>query len=156
MLIKGASRDIRDNLGRKVIDMIDPNIGEQTKNELREILGQQPRNLPCCQLRPPLIKLQKNFNTFSIYVLLMIGSWVILEMFIMPYWCFESSNLGINIHFVIVNILFLMASFMNPGRVESENDLKFMKLVEKCDPNGLCPSCETVYTRDSRHCYICN
>jgi len=48
MLIKGASRELKDNAGRKVIDMIDPNLNEQNKNELREILGPQPRNLPCC------------------------------------------------------------------------------------------------------------
>ena len=39
MLIKGASRELKDNNGRRVIDMIDPNLGDQTKNELREILG---------------------------------------------------------------------------------------------------------------------
>lgn len=86
----------------------------------------------------------------------MLGSWLALELFIMPYWQFKYQNLGLNIHFIVVNVLFLMASFMDPGRVKSEKNLKFQKLVEKCDPNGLCPSCETVYTRDSRHCYICN
>ena len=24
------------------------------------------------------------------------------------------------------------------------------------DPNALCPNCETTYTSDSRHCYICD
>lgn len=61
-----------------------------------------------------------------------------------------------NLHFVIVNILFLMASFKNPGYVESTKGLKFETLVEHVDPLNLCPNCEVHYTTDSRHCYTCN
>lgn len=49
-----------------------------------------------------------------------------------------------------------MAAFMNPGTVDKAEGLEFSKLVEKSDPNTLCPHCETSYTKDSRHCYICN
>ena len=45
---------------------------------------------------------------------------------------------------------------MDPGSVPKKKGVEFEKLVEKCDPNGLCPSCETIFTRDSRHCYFCN
>lgn len=49
-----------------------------------------------------------------------------------------------------------MASFFNPGIIEGNNEIKFSKLVDKSDPQGLCPTCETIFSSDSRHCYICN
>lgn len=45
---------------------------------------------------------------------------------------------------------------MNPGYVKSVSKCEFEKLVETMDPNALCPNCETMYTSDSRHCYICD
>lgn len=113
-------------------------------------------NIPCSQIKPPLKKLEKNYTTLSIYCLLMIGCWALQELFIYPYWRFKNWLFGLNILCIIVNICFLLASFKNPGRVQKNKKLKFEKLVEKCDPNGLCPNCETIYTKDSRHCYICN
>lgn len=61
-----------------------------------------------------------------------------------------------NIFFVVINYSYCRAAFMNPGYVKSVPKLKFEKLVEKMDPNALCPNCETTYTSDSRHCYICD
>jgi len=62
----------------------------------------------------------------------------------------------LNLQFFFVNSFFLLASFLNPGTVKKNQELQFCKLVEKQDPQGLCPTCSTIYTRDSRHCYICN
>ena len=62
-----------------------------------------------------------------------------------------------NIHFVVVNIFFIFAAYKNPGNVDKPSSkLSFDKLVEKSHPNSLCPTCETNFTSDSRHCYICN
>lgn len=58
--------------------------------------------------------------------------------------------------FCIVNVCFLFASLRNPGQVEKPKDLKFSKLIENRDPKTLCPFCEVSYTKDSRHCFICN
>ena len=52
--------------------------------------------------------------------------------------------------------MFLMASFKSPGLVKKSAELDFDKLVEKYEAQGLCPNCETIYSKDSRHCYICN
>lgn len=120
------------------------------------VLGKQPLNLPCCQIKTPLKKLQKNYNTMLIYVCLMISCYVILQLFVLPYQEFFSYVKYLNLLFLITNIFFLMASFRDPGYVAKTPNLKFYKLVERCEPNSLCPNCETVYTRDSRHCYICN
>ena len=61
-----------------------------------------------------------------------------------------------NVHFTIVNVFFLLASFKDPGYVHSNPNIKFEKLVEEFDANSLCPTCETMYTFDRRHCYICD
>lgn len=72
MLIKGASRDIIDHLGRKPVDMIDQSLSVSQKAELEGILGKQPINLPCSQIKTPLKKMSKNYKTFMIYVVMMI------------------------------------------------------------------------------------
>ena len=40
--------------------------------------------------------------------------------------------------------------------MRGSSQIPFIKLVEKFDPNVLCPTCEVICTADSRHCYICN
>ena len=39
MLIKGASREIKDDDGNKVVDMIDDSVGISKREELELILG---------------------------------------------------------------------------------------------------------------------
>ena len=77
-------------------------------------------------------------------------------MFVLPYKPFSEWTLFVNIHFIFINACFLMAALRDPGFVEKRKDILFEKMVEKMDPNMLCPNCETMYTRDLRHCYICN
>lgn len=155
MLIKGSSRDIPDKQGRLPIDMIG-NIAHFQRVELEQILGRQPINFPCSQTKVPLIKLRKNYSVFMIYVCLMISTFIELHLYVYPYKGFKEYSMYLYVHFIVVNILFLMASFKDPGKVDKNPSLNFEKLVEKLDPNSLCPNCETMYTRDSRHCYICN
>lgn len=47
MLIKGASRDIRNDEGKRPVDVIDSSIGPVQKLDLQHILGKQPVNIPC-------------------------------------------------------------------------------------------------------------
>ena len=91
----------------------------------------------------------------SYYVLLMLGTFFQMHFFVFPHLP-PSWVLTVNISFVFINACFLRAAFADPGHVQPTPNLDFVKLVEKCDPNSLCPNCETSYTRDSRHCYICN
>lgn len=113
-------------------------------------------NIPCSQIKPPLAKLSKNFNTFVIYAGLFTFSYTLLQLFVMPYWPAKNSNLYFYVHMLLCNIFFLWASFADPGVIKGTKGLTFSKLTDKCDPQGLCPTCETIFTRDSRHCYICN
>lgn len=156
MLIKGASRSLRDKLGNRPLDLVTDSIPPTARGELVNILGKQPITVPCSQKKTPLKKLSKNFKTFVVYVLLVSVTYVQLHLFVFPYKPFRDWVLQMNIHFVVVNVFFLMASFKNPGYVESVKGLKFETLVEHVDPLNLCPNCEVHYTTDSRHCYTCN
>ena len=44
---------------------------------------------------------------------------------------------------------------MDPGYPPKE-PVNFLKIVENLECNSLCPNCETIYTPELRHCYICN
>ena len=58
--------------------------------------------------------------------------------------------------FILTNIFFFVAALREPGHLKGTSTVPFLKLVEKFDPNILCPSCEILCGADSRHCYICN
>jgi hypothetical protein len=56
--------------------------------------------------------------------------------------------LQLNLHFLIVNAFFLMASFRDPGTVKKHESVKFEKIIEKVNPEHLCPTCEIMFTLD--------
>lgn len=58
--------------------------------------------------------------------------------------------------FSLTNLFFFLSWLRNPGHLIKSNKVSFLKLVEKFDPNMLCPTCEVICTSESRHCYICN
>ena len=111
--------------------------------------------IPCYQLKTPLKKLSRNYNTMLNYLVMMLGTFIQLQLFVFPFVSYKWTYL-FNIMFLIINYSYCRASFGNPGYIKSVPNLQFEKLVEKMDPNALCPNCETAYTLDSRHCYICN
>jgi len=53
-------------------------------------------------------------------------------------------------------VFFTIAVFRDPGYLSNNTNVPFLKLVEKFDPNILCPTCEILCDKESRHCYICN
>jgi len=53
-------------------------------------------------------------------------------------------------------IFFYLTVSKQPGYMKDSAQVPFLRLVEKFDPNMLCPACEVICTADSRHCYICN
>lgn len=56
----------------------------------------------------------------------------------------------------LANFFFLITWQSDPGYLQKSKKVSFLKLVEKFDPNMLCPTCEVICTSESRHCYICN
>jgi hypothetical protein len=87
---------------------------------------------------------------------MMVGTFVLMHLFIFPFPVFYKWTFYLNVHFFFVNIFFVLAATVDPGYVESTKEVSFIKLVEKCDPNFLCPNCTTTYRSDSRHCYVCD
>ena len=79
-----------------------------------------------------------------------------MMMFIFPYDKFYDWVLILNIFQVVFNIAFFRAAFKDPGSIKKVKDIEFENLVETLDPNQLCPDCETVYSQDVRHCFMCN
>ena len=122
-MIKGASRNLKDHIGRTAIELIDENIAPFLHNELVSILGPQPWQPPCSQTKTPLLKVQKNFKTFAIYVFLVLSTFVQLHLFVFPTPTFAPWVLQLNIHFLIVNVFFFLASFRDPGRVTKRPEL---------------------------------
>ena len=57
---------------------------------------------------------------------------------------------------LLTNLFFVITWFADPGYLRKSPKVSFLKLVEKFDPNMLCPTCEVICTSESRHCYICN
>jgi palmitoyltransferase len=93
---------------------------------------------------------------FYLYIFLTVHTFLELHLFVFPHLEFRYWVLPINLFWLFVNTCFVLAAYTNPGVVVKEEGLSFEKLVEKCDPNGLCPTCEVLFTSDSRHCYYCN
>jgi palmitoyltransferase len=58
--------------------------------------------------------------------------------------------------FGLTNFFFTITWLKDPGYLRKSEQVSFLRLVEKFDPNMLCPSCEVICTTESRHCYICN
>ncbi len=55
-----------------------------------------------------------------------------------------------------VLISYCIASGRDPGKLRTDPNLEFMELLQKFSPTDLCPDCEVIRTRRSRHCAICN
>ena len=58
--------------------------------------------------------------------------------------------------FGISNFFFMVTWKKNPGYIEKSKKVSFLRLIEKLDPNTLCPTCEVVCSPETRHCFICD
>lgn len=61
-----------------------------------------------------------------------------------------------HVMFFLSMITFLFCWMKDPGYLKKDPDIDFSKLIERFDPNHLCPECEVIRTERSRHCNICN
>lgn len=53
---------------------------------------------------------------------------------------------GLILMFVLTNIFFVVTWKRNPGYLEKSKKVSFVRMVEKFDPNMLCPTCEVICT----------
>ena len=170
LLIKGASRDIQEENGLKPIDLVGEIENEALRIELTQLLKKPGFYLPCCHFKQPMQKIEPNNNTLFCFIIMVLGTYLALTAFVYP--CkFDSyklkANLVLDIYkdgwypiltalFLNSFVFFVITAKKQPGFMKGTQGIPFLKLVEKFEPNTLCPACEVICTPDSRHCYICN
>ena len=58
--------------------------------------------------------------------------------------------------FFVQMAAFCYASCKDPGYVKKSSKIAFLKLNQYFDQSYICPACEVLRPKESRHCYICN
>eukprot|EP00347_Sterkiella_histriomuscorum_P014181 403361851 len=138
LLIKGAEKQAKDNIGRMPIEFTKEIQNEQLSKELYTLL------------------LERHYKTLMIYVVLIILTFIALMLCVFPYLNGNEIPTTCIVLFCMANIFFLVTWRTDPGYLQKSQKVSFLRLVEKFDPNMLCPTCEVICTSESRHCYICN
>ena len=157
LLIKGASRTITEENGLKPVDLIDEiRENDQLKDELKILLDKQPTHLPCCHFRQPMQKIEQNNKTLALCEFMLWGTFIGMVIFVFPYINGDGWFPFLSLLFFSSQIFFTLTAKADPGFMRGRSQIPFIRLVEKFDPNMLCPACEVICTADSRHCYICN
>mmetsp|Transcript_16093 Transcript_16093/g.11608 ORF Transcript_16093/g.11608 Transcript_16093/m.11608 type:complete len:237 (+) Transcript_16093:1048-1758(+) len=124
--------------------------------ELEVLLSREKQYCNMSHVKQPLQKLEKSLKTLTLYLLMMFLSFLALLFLVLPYMMNNVWTWLIVGWFCLTNLCFLGSWVRNPGFLQKSDKVSFVKLVEKFDPNMLCPTCEVICTVDSRHCYICN
>ena len=101
-------------------------------------------------------KVDKNFKTMIFCECMLWGTFLAMLFFVFPYINADSWFPFVLTFFVSSQFFFVLTVSTEPGYMKGKSKVPFLKLVEKFDPNMLCPACEVICTADSRHCYICN
>ena len=112
-------------------------------------------------------KITKSKTTQLSFVLMTVGTYILMLFFVFPCKCLDNLLSTVDLKsvywfgiitmmFVISMSFFMLTSTTRPGVLRGTSPVSFLKLVERFDPNLLCPQCEIACTSDSRHCYICN
>jgi palmitoyltransferase len=108
-------------------------------------------------IKTPLKKIEKNASTAVLYLLLMIFSYIVVLLFLISdVNISDEIALITHIVFAVSTISFLACWLRDPGYIKKDPKLDFHDLIERFDPNHLCPECQVIRTERSRHCNICN
>lgn len=111
-------------------------------------------------IKAPLKKIEKNSRTVILYLFLVTLSYVMVNYFFMyspeEYRVPIFMQYSVHVSFILSNILFLLSWLRDPGYLHHDESIDFFQIIERFDPNHLCPECEVIRTERSRHCNICN
>lgn len=153
LLLKGASRDVRNNDSYRPIDLVNTDVNKA--GELRSLL-QKPTVLSWCMLKPPLSKLQKNENTVIFFLVLLTILIVLSFFYVIP--TFESLAITIcsGVGAISILITFGFVTLRDPGYLKKDPAVNFQELLNTLDPLDICPECEIILTPRCRHCNIWN
>ncbi|CDW90669.1 dhhc zinc finger domain containing protein [Stylonychia lemnae] len=156
LIFKGASLKIKDQLARKPIDMAIKVQDEKIKKQLNRLLK---RNKTCfnSMFKKHKVQQMKGNIVYPICFMILFGC-IIGAYATVVYPNIEQQYLRIflNLSAAITGILYLLSWIVNPGYLGKKIDGEFMLLLNKFDPNSLCPFCEVVQNPQSKHCYACN
>ena len=84
LLIKGASRDIKENSGKKAIELVSEVEDEQKRKELTELLKEPGFYIPSSHIRQPMQKTNPSNKTLVCFVVMAWGTYLSLMAFVYP------------------------------------------------------------------------
>eukprot|EP00347_Sterkiella_histriomuscorum_P002633 403367392 len=156
LLIKGADPNIKNFYNQRPIDLVQDIQNLQLREELYNILSRETKRFQLCQFKQPLRKIEKSKYHMLAFLFLIISTFFLMLVNIFPYIKYQEWIVLIFIVFVTTLIFFTLSALYQPGFLEKPDKQSFEKLLEVYDPNILCPTCEVMCRKDSRHCFICN
>lgn len=154
LLIRGSSRKVKDNRGRRAIDLVDDLEHSSLKMELMQLL-KEPTGCACLMLKTPLKLMKKNCYTSGFFFLLLSLTYCLMFLLIFPVYPDLNGPFAVLGSGIVTFVFFLLATCRNPGYLKSPKKVTFEQLLEHFDSVSLCPDCEIIRTKRSRHCAIC-
>ena len=153
LLLKGASRNIRNNDNYRPIDLVSAEMARE--KELKSLLH-NPTFLSCCMLKPPLTKLSKNERTVVFFLIELLISIFLTFFYIIP--TFESTTIAVwsGILVITIFISFCIVTIKDPGYLNKDENVNFQELLDTLDPLDICPEWEIILTPRWRHWNIWN
>lgn len=148
LLLKGASRDIRNNDDYRPIDLVNSDV--QKAGELKQLLSKS-KVLSCFMLRPPLTKLRKNERTVVFFLLLLSIMIFLSYFYIIPTFHSTILPIGCGAGAILILISFAIVTLKDPGYLKREPAVDFQELLNTLDPLDICPECEIILTPRCRH-----
>ena len=83
LLIKGASRDIKDTLGRRPVDLAETISHGNLQRQVRQML-KPVKMWECLMLKTPMMKMKRSNRTLLFYVLINLFTVSILTFVVFP------------------------------------------------------------------------
>lgn len=84
------------------------------------------------------------------------GSLMLLIGFVLPFEGPRQYTTWLISTYMIALLFFILTACKDPGHVKKSEKISFLKLNQYFDPSFICPTCEILAPKESRHCYICN
>jgi len=163
LIFKGSDKNARNVDGLTALEVLqeedidqDSMILPHLKKEIEQVLGEQPLYCPCFQFKQPLMKLERSKCTMIFYVLVISGTFILLHLFVFPFINKKAFCYPLQIMFILQFIVYFITATKDPGFVHKSNKISFLKLNQYFHPMYICPTCEILRPKESRHCYICN
>ena len=127
LLLRGARRDTRNNNGHRPIDLVKTS---SVEGDLRSML-KNPKYCSCLMLKLPPTKVTKSPSTAIFFVFLLVALLIGFFLFVFPF--IDKSLTILLIIFliftVILIIFFILATFTDPGYLNTDETINFQELL---------------------------